>query len=496
MIDRRTVFEIHRLKDIGFSRRQIARKLGMSRKTVTKYIKEPEKAGKPAAWRKSKLDPYREMIRETMDKYPDIKGPLMLRLLREKGFEGQITIVREYMRELKSKRSHREGFIRFESEPGQQMQVDWGHFGSIAYGENNTKRKLYGLFVVESYSRMLYVSFTHSQKQEALHQGLLDAFVFFGGTPREILVDNMMTAVTERTGSLVRFNDAFLDFLRPFSITPVACNVRKPHEKGKVESTIRYIRNNFLPLREPTSLQNIRSQAMEWLKTVANVRIHQTTGERPADRFKRLPLRDLPSPLPDCRETETNLVHKDFAIRFDGNSYTVLPWTIGKRLVVKADMETVSIYHKDKSIAVHRRCWERKKRIELPQHVQGVKKLKKRMLRDRQIIVFLSLGPVASDYLHYLGETGKPIKHTVSRLLHLKDVYGEKSLLYALEKALKLKISGADYVENLLYREITPEKEHIPVELKNPDLNDIRLSVPSLAEYDATATKKNGRKND
>jgi hypothetical protein len=102
---------------------------------------------------------------------------------------------------------------------------------------------------------------------------------------------------------------------------------------------------------------------------------------------------------------------------------------------------------------------------------------------------------VASDYLHYLGETGKPIKQTVSRLLHLKDVYGEKSLLYALEKALKLKISGADYVENLLYREITPEKEHIPVELKNPDLNDIRLSVPSLAEYDATAAKK-GRKND
>ena len=140
------------------------------------------------------------------------------------------------------------------------MQVDWGHFESLSYGK--TKRKLNALAVVESHSRMLYVAFTHSQKQEAFHQGLLDAFRFFGGSPAEIVVDNMMTAVTERLGSMVRFNAAFLDFLRPFCITPVACNVRSPHEKGKVENAIKYLRYNFWPLRTFENLGDVQSQAL------------------------------------------------------------------------------------------------------------------------------------------------------------------------------------------------------------------------------------------
>jgi len=131
---------------------------------------------------------------------------------------------------------------------------------------------------------MSYVEFTHSQKQEALHQSLLNAFRFFGGTPEEIVVDNMLTAVIERQGSLIRFNDAFLDFLRVFKIVPVACNVRAPHEKGKIESIIKYLRQNFWPLRSFAGLKDVQTQVIEWLNTVANVRIHQTTGQRPKDR--------------------------------------------------------------------------------------------------------------------------------------------------------------------------------------------------------------------
>ncbi len=137
-------------------------------------------------------------------------------------------------------------FIRFESSPGEQFQTDWGHFGSLPYG--NTKRKLYALAVTECHSRMLFVTFTHTQKQAVLHQALTDAFKFFGGTPQKIVVDNMLTAVYERVGRIISFNDAFLDFLRPFKTVPHACNVRSPWEKGKVENIISYIRKNFRPL--------------------------------------------------------------------------------------------------------------------------------------------------------------------------------------------------------------------------------------------------------
>jgi len=107
---------------------------------------------------------------------------------------------------LRTFRKKRQVYIKFESIPGQQMQIDWGHFGSFVYG--NTKRKLYALAVIEFHSRKLYVNFTHSQNQSALHLSLIKAFQYFGITPREIVVDNMLTAVTERVDSLVRFNES------------------------------------------------------------------------------------------------------------------------------------------------------------------------------------------------------------------------------------------------------------------------------------------------
>ena len=247
MIDRRSVFEIHRLKDAGCSERQIARQLRIGRKTVRKYLDHPERTVSDRKPKASKLDAYREMIDSFLEEFPDIKAPVVLQRLRKEGFAGGITIVRCYIQRKRERNRNREAFIRFESAPGKQIQIDWGHFGSLTYG--TASRKLYALAVIESYSRMLYVEFTHSQKQEALHQGLLNAFRYFNGTPEELLFDNMMTAVTERCGSVIRFNDAFLDFLRIFKIVPRACHIRSPQEKGKIEKSIDYLRQNFWPLR-------------------------------------------------------------------------------------------------------------------------------------------------------------------------------------------------------------------------------------------------------
>jgi len=318
MIDKRTIFEIHRLKDLGWSERRIARELKSGRPTVKKYLENPEQGVSKRPPRPSKLEPYRDLLDQFLEQDPRVNAPVILQRLQGQGFDGKITIVRDYLQETRGQIKYREPFIRFESPPGKQMQIDWGHFGTLSYGD--TTRKLY-LAITESYSRMSYVEFTHSQKQEALHQSLLNAFSYFGGSPEEIVVDNMLTAVVERVGSLIRFNEAFLDFLRVFKIVPVACNVRSPHEKGKVENLIKYLRHNFWPLRSFTDLSDVQRQAIEWLNTVANVRIHQSTGKRPKDRFTKVTLRALPELLPDSRETCQLLVHKDFAVRFDGNTH-------------------------------------------------------------------------------------------------------------------------------------------------------------------------------
>jgi len=437
MIDKRTVFEIHRLKDMGFSARQIARSLNLDRDTVKKYVHDPDTKSNPRSERPSKLDPFRELIKDMIAQYPKVKAPVVLRQIQDKGFNGEITIIRDYLRHLKEG-SFQEPFIRFESLPGKQMQIDWGHFGSIAYG--NTLRKMYALAVIEAHSRMLYVIFTHSQNQETLHQCLVHAFLYFGGTPKEMVVDNMLTAVTERVGSMIRFNESFLDFLRVFSITPLACNIRAPHEKGKIENSIKYLRYNFWPLRTFADLDDVNHQVLAWLEK-ANQRLHQTTREKPVDRFVKQCLRALPDPLPDFRETQTLKVYKDFGIRFDCNIYTVPPRLVGKTVTLKADHRTLSIYYKEKQVAAHLRTWKKNQRIDLASHNEQVKKLKKKISMDRQIMIFMSLGQEAVDYLEKLFDASQPVKKTVDQLLKLNDEYGTSSLIYALKKALVHKLT-------------------------------------------------------
>ncbi len=134
MINKRTLFEIHRLKDMQFSIRQIAKTLNLDRGTVSRYIEHPDIARKSMRGRPSKLDHFWEDIKEMVDQYPRVKVPVVLREISGKGFDGEITILREYLRALRYNVGGKQAFIRFESQPGQQIQIDWGHFGSLVYG--------------------------------------------------------------------------------------------------------------------------------------------------------------------------------------------------------------------------------------------------------------------------------------------------------------------------------------------------------------------------
>ena len=186
MLDKATLFEIHRLHHLNWSVRKIARTLRISRKTVMRHL-DPDRVCRKRQSRPGKLDAYREWIRQFLEQDPEVKAPVVRQRLMERGFTGGITIVRGYLHELRGVSKARTPFVRFESMPGEQFQIDWGHFGSILYG--TTRRKLYALAVCEAYSRMLYVEFTHCQKQDTLHQCLLNAFTFFEGTPQTIVVD-------------------------------------------------------------------------------------------------------------------------------------------------------------------------------------------------------------------------------------------------------------------------------------------------------------------
>ncbi|PON10907.1 hypothetical protein C2W62_47600, partial [Candidatus Entotheonella serta] len=272
-----------------------------------------------------------------------------------------------------------------------------------------------------------------------------------------------------------RFNDQFLEFLRPFHINPIACHVNQPQEKGKVEKgAIHYIRHHFWPLRSFTNLDDLQAQADHWRDQIANRRVHRTTGFRPIERFDPKAMRPLPEFLPDCRDTAVAKVHRDFAIQFDGNTYSAPPWAIAKTLTVKADHHHVTLYFKDKAIATHTRCWRRNQRLELPAHRQAAKQHHQRHWLSPEVAAFIALGDVAKTYLEQLATTQQPLQKSVKKLLDLKEDYGTQALLDTLERASYHKAYGAHYIENILYQEMTPQRQPPPVRLKQDHLNQIR----------------------
>jgi Mu transposase, C-terminal domain len=257
-------------------------------------------------------------------------------------------------------------------------------------------------------------------------------------------------------------------------------------EKG----AIHYIRHNFWPLRMFRNLSDLQTQANQWRDQVANVRVHSTTGQKPIERFGLGAMRALPEHLPDCRDTALAKVHTDFSLRFDGNTYTVPPWLIGKTITVKADHHHLTCYFKGKTVATHVRCWQRKQRVELTQHREAAQKHHRRHWYSQEVAAFVSLGEIAKRYLEHLATTNEPLKKSVKKLLALKDEYGAQALLDALQRATLHQAYGAHYIENILYQEMTPQRQHPPVRLKQPHLNHIRLEEPSLEEYDAFVIKR------
>lgn len=495
MIDKRTIFEIHKLHDMGMKERKIALHLGISRPTVKKYLDNPDITRAKYTPKPGKLEPYYDHINELLKDWPNASAVVIKQRIDQKGYTGGITILRDYLQAIRPGKKQRKAFIRFESQPGEQFQFDWGHFGSLTY--QNTRRKLYCMTVIECHSRMLYLEFTHSQNKEAVMRTLLNALIFLGGSPKELVHDNLKTAVIERVGSIIRFNEDYLHFLRPFHIRPYACGLGDASAKGKIEKGgVHYVRYNFWPCRRFTDLDDVNAQAHGWRDQIANVRIHGTTGERPQQRFHPDALRPLPEVLPDTRDNADAKIHSDCRFQFDCNYYSAPHWLVSKTLSIKADNHTVTASYKDKIITKHPRTWQRKAVIENPNHIKQLLLTRKKAKLTRQQQILFSMGEPIIRFFDGLAQTDKSLTHAAARLLELRDQYGSEAVIMAIETAIHYKAFGIDYVENILYQKMRPATRFPKVVLQNSNLNQLQLQQPDLLIYDNIALKKRRENND
>jgi len=468
--------------------RKIERHLRMGWRTIKKYLDTPAQ-GPAQRQRESKLDPFKTTVTEWLEKDPGVTAAVIERKLRPLGYCGGHTILREYVHTARPQLKSRRAFLRMEPPPGERFEVDWGHFGVLDY--SGDKRKLYAFALVEAHSRMLYLEFTHSQTFETLVRCHVHAFTALGGVAREIAYDNLATAVAEHDGRLVRFLPRFLGFAREYSFYPKACNVAAGWEKGKVERAIGYARQSFWPLREFTDLHDVNRQARQWLAEVANQRLHRETRERPIDRFQANALRPLPVIPYDYRDKVESLVYKDLRLHFDGNRYCVPPRFVGRRLTLKADSSSVTIYDRVNEIVSYPRCWRRGQTFGADRFEAELAQLRPAAKRSRaQQRLFAVLDGYCSQamleaYLRDMADTDRALCRQLAEVLELVRQYGPEPVADALEKASAARAFGADYVANILRQQQAPRQTQPPLRLRDPRLNDLATDPLSLLQYDA-----------
>jgi len=274
MLDWEARMEIKDLHRQGYSMRHVTRLTGHSRNTVKRVLHPVEKVcGRRG--RKSKVAPFADYLRE---RYlaTELSGVRLCEEIRQMGYTGAVDAVQRFLQSLDVPgRAMERATVRYETASGEQAQVDWADVGSFL-DETGIRRKVYAFVMILGFSRMLYVEFTTSMKLEQLLACHQRAFEYFGGFPRRILYDNMKQV---RLGAS-EWNPLIQDFLRHYNIAPPTCRPYRPRTKGKVERSIRYLKDNFLKGRQFADLSDLQAQAFHWQAEAANVRIHATTGRR------------------------------------------------------------------------------------------------------------------------------------------------------------------------------------------------------------------------
>jgi hypothetical protein len=253
---------------------------------------------------------------------------------------------------------------------------------------------------------------------------------------------------------------------------------------------IRYVRQNFWPLRKFQDLSDVNHQVRQWLKEVANQRIHAETRERPDDRLRQDCLRPLPAVLPDYRDSAEALVHKDIRLQFDGNRYCVPHRFVGQRLTVKADSYTVSVFQRYQEIVDYPRCWRRGQTLGAERFEKALAEHRPAAQRSRtQLRLIALLGESFETYLQGLAETDRSLPRQITELLRLIREYGPESVATAAAKAQAAGAFGADYIAHILRQMHSPRDVQPPLRLKNPELNELATDPLSLLAYDAFILK-------
>lgn len=352
MISWEGYMDIIALHQQGFSQRQITKRTGRHRKTVKKYIQN----GQTPSYRKAKrresiLAPYYPVINDLLEE-DDYRATWIYQRLKQLGYAGGYDTVKIYVRRRKRKRK-RQAYIRFETIPGLQGQMDWADFQVADFKGGSFT--VYLFVLVLGFSRAMFAMFVDRCTLQAFMDAHIQAFHYLGGIPMEMLYDNMKHVVISRTGGQTVFNVEFMHFTQHYGFKPLACVPYSPWVKGKVERPVDYIRESFWRGYPFTSIEQANRDLLSWLNETANCRKHGTHRQMVDIRWQqeRSSLSPCPASDYDTSIKEYRKVYKDCYISYNASRYQVPPDVVGKKILLKVKDGVIRFYDDDRLLVTH-----------------------------------------------------------------------------------------------------------------------------------------------
>lgn len=464
-IDRSTEVEIRRLYFAEhWKRGTIAAQLGVHSDVVARVIgplgPEPKRAPRPTV-----LDPYRGFVLETLERYPRLTCTRIYDMIVERGYTGSLRTLRRFV-VVHRPRPTREVYVRIETLPGEQSQIDWAHVGHIRV--KGGTRPLYCFVLLLRHSRAMWAELVLEQTTASLIRSLVRAAEYFGGATHQWLFDNPKSIVAAREGSAIRFAPDLVELAGALHVSLRACRVRKPTDKGGVERGIRYLKTRFFPARVISSLDAGNAALVHFLENVAMKRAHPVQRQRTVEdvlaeeKTRLLPL--PPSSIPTELVTSAP-ADKTALVTFDTNRYSVPPEAANRTLTLVASDVEVRLLDRDRVVATHARSWSKNITVEDPAHRKAILAHKPGARDGKGRDRLRAEIPRADELLRLWLEDGRNVGSLVARTLKLLDLYGAKVVAAAVDDLLAKGSHDFGALAILCEQRRTKPRRVLPVQL-------------------------------
>ncbi|MCB0867052.1 MAG: IS21 family transposase [Solirubrobacterales bacterium] len=424
--------ELVRLHRQGLPCRAISRLLRMGRNTVASYTDALRKAELLDGGRDDLPD--LSLLREAIErerglpklprqqqssierwlpiidaKYADNVPPTaiydFLRLEHD-DFAGSLSAVKRRCAALKRARgiSPEDVTMPVETDPGDVAQVDFGYVGNLYDPASGKEKKAWVFVMTLGFSRHMVARIVFDQKVETWLRLHIQCFEELGGVPKTLVPDNLKAAVVRAAFGVddeTALNRSYCELARHYGFVVDPTPPRSPEKKGKVESSVRYIKHNYFKGHAPQDVRDARTGLQRWLVDIAGQRRHGTTGRRPAEVFAQAEkplLSALPRERMELVAWQRAKLHRDCHAVFRGEFYSA-PWhLVGKQLELRVTRHAVTVYHEDEHICTHDRV-SRGKRATIESHLPDQRSALRHRSREHWESLAYAIGKPTGDYV-------------------------------------------------------------------------------------------------